>query len=646
MAFRLRTRITLTIEFVTALTIVLMAGSYLAFNFVQITGFYYERGKMLNLLAQSNIEYGMELPGRASRLAGEQAVFTALVIGQLVSVAEQELYQSPEDTSAMLRSLLARGAELRGGQAGETIRLFNADGTPRLSASLPDTGESDAEVGKRLAEKLQGAAGPVLDMRPDPDLPDSFIFSVAVPNGDDGSFIELSAGAPLTDAIEDEFSVEDIMTRFLARANVERIAVVNERGEVEAQAGSSLYPGQSISDDEVVAYCVEFLRQLKNAKSPNFVGVHTVQKEGGAALGVVTTLEKSPDGVPRALFIQHETATVEGVIRSAITAVVTVGLVVLVLAGLAGMFLGGRLARPLAHLAEGVEVIAKGNLSYRVAARGYREVRTLAGAFNQMVDSVQRYTLDLKREAQFRERLESDLRIGAEIQQTLLPKKPPQVDGLDVAGWSASARQVGGDFYDLLPIDHGGLALSLGDASGKGIPAALIITECSSTIRALIGERYALGRLMAKVNRAMARRMTDSGHFVTLFMAEVLPEESVLAWSSAGHNPPLYVPVDGEGHWLKGEGGLPLGVAETSEYSDHRMPFHTGDLLVVYSDGITEVRDAEGNFYSKERLLALVSKHRKDAAESLAQTIRQDVTAFLAGREPDDDMTLLVVRRV
>jgi len=646
MAFRLRTRITLTIEFVTALTIVLMAGSYLVFNFVQITEFYYERGKTLNLLAQSNIEYGMELPGRASRLAGQQAVFTGLLAGRLLSLAEKELYRSPQEMNAMLRSVLQEGATLRGGDSGETIRVFEADGTPLVSASLPQSEELDAEVGARLAPLVQGKREPVLDMRPDPAYPGSFIYSVCVPLDDTGRFIELCAGSLLVSAIEDEFSVEDVMTRFLARANVERIAVVNERGEVEALAGESLVPGLSISDDELVAYCVEFLRQLKTAKSPNFVGVHTVQKEAGAALGVVTTLEKSPDGVPRALFIQHETATIAQVIRSAITSVVTVGLVVLLMAALAGMFLGGRLARPLAHLAEGVEVIAKGNFSYRVAEQGYREVRTLARAFNQMVDSIQRYTIELRREAQFRERLESDLRIGAEIQRTLLPGSPPEIAGLDLAGWSASARQVGGDFYDLIKIDNGGLALSLGDASGKGIPAALIITECSSTIRALIGERYALGRLMAKVNRALARRLSDSGHFVTLFMAEVIPADDVLAWTTAGHNPPLYLPAAGEPRWLRGEGGLPLGVAEDSEFSDHRMPFHQGDVMVVFSDGITEARNVDGEFYTKERLMELAAKQRQESAENIAAAIRADVTAFIGGREPDDDMTLLVVRRV
>jgi serine phosphatase RsbU (regulator of sigma subunit) len=646
MAFRLRTRITLTIEFVTALTIVLMAGSYLVFNFVQITEFYYERGKTLNLLAQSNIEYGMELPGRASRLAGQQAVFTGLLAGKLLTLAEKELYRSPQETSALLRSVLEEGAALRGGDSSETIRVFEADGTPVVSASLPEGGESDAEVGARLAGLMQGKREPVLDMRPDPEYPGSYIYSVCVPLDTTGRFIEMSAGSLLVSAIEDEFSVEDVMTRFLARANVERIAVVNERGEVEALAGESLVPGLSISDDELVAYCVEFLRQLKSSKSPNFVGVHTVQKEDGAALGVVTTLEKSPDGVPRALFIQHETATIAQVIRSAITSVVTVGLVVLLLAALAGMFLGGRLARPLAHLAEGVEVIAKGNFSYRVAEQGYREVRTLARAFNQMVDSIQRSTIELRREAQFRERLESDLRIGAEIQRTLLPERPPEIAGLDQAGWSASARQVGGDFYDLIAIDHGGLALSLGDASGKGIPAALIITECSSTIRALIGERYALGRLMAKVNRALARRLSDSGHFVTLFMAEVIPGDNVMAWTTAGHNPPLFLPASGEPRWLRGEGGLPLGVAEDSEFSDHRMPFHQGDVMVVFSDGITEARNAAGEFYTKERLMALATQQRQVSAEAMASAVRDDVTAFLGGREADDDMTLLVVRRV
>ena len=646
MAFRLRTRVTFTIEFIVALTIILMAGIFIVLNVQQLAGLYYERGRMLNAIAQNHIEYGMALPQRAARLAGEQAVLSAVLAAELVRTAERDLDMNADEVSALLGDVIDWRASLYEDAGVEILHLYDKYGR-RYAGTGPELDE-DSPTAHDVLDRMSDDSPRIVEMRSDPENPGVMQVAVSLPDEAAPRVIELHTSAALSDNIRDAFSIEDIMTQFLLHADVDRIAIVREDGTVEAEAGESLLPGEPIADADVVRFCVTHLNRHRRAlpgSRPPFADFLPIESlEGSEALGVVTPLG-STDGIRRALFIQHETTETTEVINDAITSIITVGLIMFFLAAIAGILLSGRLARPLVHLAEGAEVIAKGNFSYRVAEQGYKEVRTLARAFNQMVDSIQRYTLQLKNEAQIRERLESDLRIGAEIQQALLPTSPPEVAGLDVAGWSRSARQVGGDFYDLIRLDDNGMAIELGDASGKGIPAALIITECSSTIRALIGERYALGSLVAKTNRALVPKLSESAHFVTLFMAEVDVEKGVLAWTTAGHNPPLIIPANGGATWLRGEGGIPLGIESDAQFSDHRRPFNEGDILLAYSDGITECRDAAGNFYTCERLLELASQHRNLSARKLIDAIRDDHRAFRGEKEQDDDMTLLVVRR-
>lgn len=676
MAIRLRTRITLTFEFVTTLTIVLMSVILAVFALGRITLFYYQQGQMLNLIGQANIEYALALPYQAAKWTGQQAVLTGLALSELVEVAEKRAGMSPEEINAMLDQIVAHGAKLSEPPLLESIIVRGPDGKLKFHGGddsnydqLPDSYRNavpgmtkpggDALVTPLHANGVSGAGR----------------YAVAVPGMEHPGVVEMTSTDALAEALNLTFDVEDVMTRFLLNAEVDRIAIVNMNGEVEAAAGESFHPDQPIADDEVVKFCVTFLeehqrraafqeRRVSEAQASlapagrassirapsdevNFVNFLDVQNEKGEfALGVATLVDSAPGGPPRALFIQHRTASMVDMIQGGLRNLVFMGLAMIVLTGLAGIWLSRRLARPLVRLAEAAQSIAAGNFSYRVPVIGDREVRIVARAFNQMVDSIQRHTIELQRETQLRERLESDYRIGAEIQRSLLPVGAPAVQGVEVAGWSEAAREVGGDFYDFLQVDHHRLGLALGDASGKGLPAAIIVTECSSVIRALTEERYSLGDLLAKTNKALVPRLSDAGNFVTLFLAEINVRRDKIFYTSAGHNPPLLAPGDGSAvRWLSCHDGVPLGISFDCTYSNYEEPIMVGDTLVIYSDGITDARNAQGEFYGAGRLEEIVGRNRAMPVPDLLQAIIDDVRRFLGEREAADDMSLVVVRR-
>lgn len=674
MAIRLRTRITLTFEFVTTLTIVLMSVILAVFALGRITLFYYQQGQMLNLIGQANIEYALGLPYQAAQWTGQQAVLTGLAIGELVEVAEKRAGMSPDEINAMLDRIVREGARLNEPPLLEGIRVSSGAGAPAYEggersgvAALPDSYTT------ALPGLLKPGAKPVITPLHAEGASGSGRYAVAVPGMDSPRVIEMISTDDLAEALNLTFDVEDVMTRFLLNAEIDRIAIVNMDGVVEASAGEAFHPDQPIADDEVVKFCVTFLEEhqrrsafqerqaastaangpgaTSSVRAPSsnvdFVNFLDVENEDGElALGVATLVDSAPDGPPRALFIQHRTAGMVDVIQGGLRNLVLMGLVMILLTGIAGVLLSRRLARPLVRLAEAAQSIAAGNFSYRVPVSGDREVRIVAKAFNQMVDSIQRHTLELQRETQLRERLESDYRIGAEIQRSLLPVGAPEVKGVDVVGWSEAAREVGGDFYDFRQLDVHRLGLALGDASGKGLPAALLVTECSSVMRALAEERYSLGELLTKTNNALVPRLSEAGNFVTLFLAEVNARRDKLFYTSAGHNPPLLAPKGtGEVRWLSCHDGVPLGIVAGGSYSNYEETLEVGDTVVVYSDGITDARNSKGDFYGKERLAEVLGKNRALPAAELLETIVSDVRKFLGDREAADDMSLLVVRR-
>ncbi len=239
--------------------------------------------------------------------------------------------------------------------------------------------------------------------------------------------------------------------------------------------------------------------------------------------------------------------------------------------------------------------------------------------------------------------LQRELEQAAEIQRSLLPASPPAAEGVDLAGYNAPCRTVGGDYYDFLRAGDGRMLLLLGDVSGKGMPASLLMVGMHARVHALAENLSDTGVLMSRLNAATCESC-PSNRFVTLFCAALDPATGELAWANAGHNPPFVVRAAGEVAVLEG-GGPPLGIRRDARYEEYRGRLGPGEMLVVYSDGVTEATNAAEEEFGEARLGEVLCANRARPAVQVVEAVRQAVADFTAGAPVADDLTIVVARR-
>lgn len=254
--------------------------------------------------------------------------------------------------------------------------------------------------------------------------------------------------------------------------------------------------------------------------------------------------------------------------------------------------------------------------------------------------AVQLENTRLYREAIERQRLEEELAVARSIQQRLLPGRVPQFDGYDIAAVNQPSSQVSGDYYDFVELD-GSCGMVIADVSGKGLPASLLASNLQASIRALATRRERPGMILEAVNTSLYES-TDPEHFATAFLAALEPSGR-LVYSNAGHNLPLLRRADGRVEWLEA-GATPLGAFPGMAYAEGEVDLEPGDVLVLYTDGITEAEDAVGEFFGEEGLQKTIEGCHGGTANEIVSCIRQAVSRFARGAQADD-MTLIVVRR-
>ena len=243
-----------------------------------------------------------------------------------------------------------------------------------------------------------------------------------------------------------------------------------------------------------------------------------------------------------------------------------------------------------------------------------------------------------------RQLLARDLEQAAEIQRGFLPGVAPAVRGLDVAGHNAPCRTVGGDYYDFFPYENNRIAMVLGDVSGKGMPASLLMMGLQARVQVLIEEPKSLADVMTRLNRITSANC-PANRFITLFFCILNGETGELTFCNAGHNPPIIVRADGTHAQLKG-GGPVVGILPFIEYKEFHAQLEVGDALVIYSDGVTEATDPKGEEFEIEGLADVVAAHRQSCAADIIAEVNKGLTLYTAGAPPADDVTLIVARRV
>ncbi len=242
-----------------------------------------------------------------------------------------------------------------------------------------------------------------------------------------------------------------------------------------------------------------------------------------------------------------------------------------------------------------------------------------------------------------KERIKRELELATEIQQRFQPSAPPIVDGYEFQGISFSCYEIGGDYYDFIPTGDGKMLIALGDVSGKGTAAALLMSSLHAAIHGQVAAKTSLHQTVKSVNEYLAEN-TPTNRFVTLFIAELDPQTGVLNYINAGHNPPLIGHVDGTVKLLE-SGGLPLGIMPTAEFEVGQTRLESNEALVIYSDGVSEANNLKGDEFGMERLIQVVSKNLKASASGLRDKVESALSAFTQTAPANDDITLVIVKR-
>jgi phosphoserine phosphatase RsbU/P len=240
-------------------------------------------------------------------------------------------------------------------------------------------------------------------------------------------------------------------------------------------------------------------------------------------------------------------------------------------------------------------------------------------------------------------RMEEEIGIARRIQLRLLPAESPALAGYDIAAFNHPSQEVSGDVYDFIEPTPGQLGIMIGDVSGKGVPAGIMMATFRASLRAEVRNNYAISVILEKVNRLMCESVEETA-FVTAVYGVLDSARRRLTYSNAGHNPPLLLRGDGTAEWLSA-GGTVLGMFPQAKYEEIFVDLAPGDRLVFYTDGITEARTADDDMFGVERLEALMRASRaEESARALCARILEAVRAHSGRLHSEDDLTAVVVR--
>lgn len=326
-------------------------------------------------------------------------------------------------------------------------------------------------------------------------------------------------------------------------------------------------------------------------------------------------------------------------------------LVFVLVALLIGVSITRTITRAVHGLYEGTSRVMEGDFSHRIEVRGADQLAELGNSFNRMTENLER----LLRVEKEKERLQSEIEIAREVQSQLYPKQVPQTRGLELLATCNPARMVSGDYYDYLALDNARIALAIGDVAGKGISAALLMATVQASLRTQVKSCLesspagsnnggpSTARLVSLLNQQLYA-FTAPEKFATFCFAIYDDETGLLTYTNAGHPPPVL--IRGNRVERLETNGMVVGAFAFAEYGESRLQLEPGDLLVWFTDGITEAENEYGEMFGEERLCDLLRRHAWRNPQEIVETVLEAVIQWTAMPDAMDDMTLLVARRI
>jgi sigma-B regulation protein RsbU (phosphoserine phosphatase) len=349
--------------------------------------------------------------------------------------------------------------------------------------------------------------------------------------------------------------------------------------------------------------------------------------------------------------------------------IILIALVVFAAIELAALGIGYHLTRTVtgavAHLYDGTQHVNRGDFAHRIPVRSNDQIATLSNSFNSMTESLEKLIEEQKQ----KQRLENELVIAQEVQAQLFPRQATQLASLEVHGFCRPARTVSGDYYDFLKLDSEKLILAVGDISGKGISAALLMATIHSAVRAyglqdipVLREPVAVGAalnstlalpsalsaadlspglLLSLLNHQLYGS-TPAEKYATLFLGIYRTADRTLTYSNGGHLPPIVMSADGSIRKLEA-GGMVVGLFDDQSYEEGSVQLRSGEIFLAYSDGVTEPENDFGEF-GEERLIDLLRENRDLPLERISEMVTAAVDDWIGANEQPDDITLVLAR--
>jgi serine phosphatase RsbU (regulator of sigma subunit)/transposase len=325
---------------------------------------------------------------------------------------------------------------------------------------------------------------------------------------------------------------------------------------------------------------------------------------------------------------------------------------ILVIVGLAFLFsiiavylLANYFVKPIQKLIDGVRRIGKGDLEGKIRLEGAGEFNAIADAFNEMTVKFKQAQDNLVEQ----EKMRKEMQVAQDIQHALLPKEFPDVEGFDIATIYRAAKDVGGDYYDFVWINPSTLGIVVADVSGKGVPGSLVMTMIRTAIRLESRGNQSAVDILARVNDFVTEDVRK-GMFITLFLVVLDTQNRKISFASAGHNPMVLYRRDEDKTYFLNPKGIPLGITlpDGISFEEHlkgeSVRLKRDDMLVIYTDGITEAMDSRKRQYGMERFLEFIRNHSDLSPDEFSEMFSDELKVFCGNAEQNDDITMVVIK--
>ena len=311
---------------------------------------------------------------------------------------------------------------------------------------------------------------------------------------------------------------------------------------------------------------------------------------------------------------------------------VAVCIVIIVVAGLA-LFFSRMNTKNLVAIVNGFKRLGQGDFTAKLAIRFNDERDQFVKTFNQIVPRLEEHL-----------RMSRTLGLAKDVQQSLLPSKEPSFHGFDIAGTSLYCEETGGDYYDFINIDDDRLSVVVGDVSGHGVSAALLMATARAFVMLRTSMPGSAASIINDVNKQLSLDTYDTGNFMTFFYCELTASDREVRWIRAGHDPALiYDPVNDEFDELKGH-GMAFGLDYTFEYTQFQRTLAPKQIILIGTDGIWEMHNEAGEMFGKKRLREIIRSNRSATAKEITTAINDALKIFRGSKQPEDDVTMVVIK--